>query len=172
MENFILTINIISAILLVAVILLQKSEGGALGLGVSQDSFVSSRSASNFLSKATGIIATIFIITSISVTILSQEKIPKSSVLEKTEEKQKEKLQGMSGKCLGVLDRLLKADSDNVKHNACKLILECNGFTKDTNLNVKFNDKDYQRTDEELINEVADIYKELGLKEKLIKNLN
>jgi len=88
MENFILTINIISAILLVAVILLQKSEGGALGLGVSQDSFVSSRSASNFLSKATGIIATIFIITSISVTILSQEKIPKSSVLEKTEEKQ------------------------------------------------------------------------------------
>ena len=88
MENFILTINIISAILLVVVILLQKSEGGALGLGVSQDSFVSSRSASNFLSKATGIIATIFIITSISVTILSQEKISKSSVLEKTEEKQ------------------------------------------------------------------------------------
>ena len=81
-------INIISAFLLVVVVLLQKSEGGALGLGASQESFVSSRSASNFLSKATGIIATIFIITSISVTILSQQEIPTRSVLEETEEKQ------------------------------------------------------------------------------------
>ena len=88
MENFILLINIISAILLIIVILLQKSEGGALGLGASQESFVSSRSASNFLSKATGIIATIFIITSISVTILSQKEISRTSVLEKIEEKQ------------------------------------------------------------------------------------
>jgi len=88
MENFILLLNIISAFLLVVVVLLQKSEGGALGLGASQESFVSSRSASNFLSKATGIIATIFIITSISVTILSQKEIPSGSVLEKVEEKQ------------------------------------------------------------------------------------
>ena len=88
MENFILLINIIAAILLVIVILLQKSEGGALGLGASQDSFISSRSASNFLSKTTGIIATIFIITSISVTILSQKEISRTSVLEEVEEKQ------------------------------------------------------------------------------------
>ena len=88
MENFILLINIISAILLIIVILLQKSEGGALGLGASQESFISSRSASNFLSKATGIIATIFIITSILMTILSQKEISRTSVLEKIEEKQ------------------------------------------------------------------------------------
>jgi len=88
MENFILLINIISAFLLVVVVLLQKSEGGALGIGTSQDSFVSSRSASNFLSKSTGIIATIFIVTSIFVTILSQKEISRSSVLEKIEEKQ------------------------------------------------------------------------------------
>ena len=87
MENFILLLNIISAILLVIVVLLQKSEGGALGLGVSQESFVSSRSVGNFLSKATGIIATIFIITSISVTILSQKEISTRSVLEEVEEK-------------------------------------------------------------------------------------
>ena len=49
METFILSINIILAILLVIVIvLLQKSEGGALGIGVSQDSFISSRSARKF----------------------------------------------------------------------------------------------------------------------------
>ena len=88
MENIILAINIVSAILLVVVILLQKSEGGALGIGVGQDSFISSRSAGNFLSKTTGIIATIFIITSISITVLSQKKISTTSVLEEVEEKQ------------------------------------------------------------------------------------
>ena len=88
MENFILVLNIVLAVLLVVVILLQRSEGGALGLGASQESFVSSRSAGNFLTKATAIIATLFIITSISLTIISQEEISTSSVLEKVEEKQ------------------------------------------------------------------------------------
>ena len=88
MENFILLINIISAILLVIVVLLQKSEGGALGIGASQESYVASRSVGNFLSKATGIIATIFIISSISVTILSQKEISTKSVLEEVEQKQ------------------------------------------------------------------------------------
>ena len=88
MENFILVLNIILAIVLVIVILLQKSEGGALGIGASQDSFISSRSAGNILTKATAIIATLFIITSISLTIIGQKEIPTSSVLEKVEEKQ------------------------------------------------------------------------------------
>ena len=87
MENIILAINVISAILLVVVILLQKSEGGALGIGVGQDSFVSSRSASSFLTKTTAVIATLFIITSISLTIMSKEKFSSTSVLEKIEEK-------------------------------------------------------------------------------------
>jgi len=87
MENIILVLNVIFAVLLVIVILLQKSEGGALGIGVSQDSFISSRSAANFLTKATAIIATLFIITSISLTIISNEGISSSSVLEKVEEK-------------------------------------------------------------------------------------
>ena len=88
MENFLLLLNIASAIILVIVILLQKSEGGALGIGASQESFISSRSASNFLSKATGVIATVFIITSISLTILSQQEISRTSVIEEIEEKE------------------------------------------------------------------------------------
>ena len=88
MENFILVLNIILAVLLVVIILLQRSEGGALGLGASQESFVSSRSAGNILTKATAIIATLFIITSISLTIIAREEISTSSVLEKIEEKQ------------------------------------------------------------------------------------
>ena len=78
MENIILVLNIILAIVLVAVILLQKSEGGALGIGASQDSFISSRSASSFLTKVTAIIATLFIITSISLTIMSKEEFSSS----------------------------------------------------------------------------------------------
>lgn len=86
MENIILTLNIILAFLLVIIILLQKSEGGALGIGTSQDSFISSRSAGSFLTKATAIIATLFIITSISLTIMSKEEFSSSSVLETIEE--------------------------------------------------------------------------------------
>ena len=90
MENFVLILNIILAILLIVVILLQKSEGGALGLGASQDSFVSSRSAGSFLTKSTAIIATLFIITSISLTIMSKEKFSSSSVLETIEEEKED----------------------------------------------------------------------------------
>ena len=90
MENIILILNIVLAILLVAVVLLQKSEGGALGVGVSQESFISSRSASSFLTKTTAIIATFFIITSISLTIMSKDEFSSSSVLEKIEEEKED----------------------------------------------------------------------------------
>ena len=90
MENIILILNVVSAILLVAVILLQKSEGGALGIGVSQENFISSRSAGSFLTKTTAIIATFFIITSISLTIMSKDEFSSSSVLEKIEEEKED----------------------------------------------------------------------------------
>ena len=48
MENILLIINIILAAILVVLVLFQKSEGGALGIGVSQDNFMLSRSAGNF----------------------------------------------------------------------------------------------------------------------------
>ena len=86
MENFVLILNIIFAILLIGSVLLQKSEGGALGLGASQDNFISSRSAGSFLTKSTAIIATLFIVTSISLTIMSKENLPTKSVLESVEE--------------------------------------------------------------------------------------
>ena len=60
MESILLTINIILAVLLVMVILLQRSEGGALGLGVSQDNFTTSRAAGSFLTKFTSVLAFFF----------------------------------------------------------------------------------------------------------------
>ena len=87
MENTILIINIILAVILVILVLFQKSEGGALGIGVSQDNFMFSRSAGNFLTKATAIVATLFIICSLTLTILSRSEIsPTISVIDKIEE--------------------------------------------------------------------------------------
>ena len=88
MENVLLVVNLVLAILLVLLILVQKSEGGALGIGVSQDNFMLSRSAGNFMSKATAIVATLFIICSLALTIISRgELTPTSSVLDMTDEK-------------------------------------------------------------------------------------
>ena len=88
MENILLILNIVLAIILVLLVLMQKSEGGALGIGVSQESFMFSRSAGNFMTKATAIVATLFIICSLALTIVSRgELTPSGSVLDKVDEK-------------------------------------------------------------------------------------
>ena len=88
MENFLLVVNLIIAVILVLLILVQKSEGGALGIGVSQDNFMFSRSAGNFMTKATAIVATLFIICSLGLTIISRgDLVPTSSVLDTVNEK-------------------------------------------------------------------------------------
>ena len=88
MENILLVINIILAAILVLLVLFQKSEGGALGIGVSQENLMFSKSAGNFMTKATAIVATLFIICSLALTIVSRgELTPSSSVLDAVEEK-------------------------------------------------------------------------------------
>jgi len=87
MENILLVINVILALILVILVLLQKSEGGALGIGISQDNFMFSRSAGDFMTKATAIVATLFIICSLSLTILSRQDLePTTSLIDKIEE--------------------------------------------------------------------------------------
>ena len=87
MENILLVVNVILAVMLVIIVLLQKSEGGALGIGVSQESFMFSRTAGDFMTKATAIIATLFIICSLSLTIISRGDLEtESSVIDKIEQ--------------------------------------------------------------------------------------
>ena len=87
MESLLIGINIVLAIILIIVILLQRSEGGALGLGVSQDNFTSTRTVGSFLTKFTTIIATLFIICSIVIVAISRDELRETqSVLEKQEE--------------------------------------------------------------------------------------
>ena len=69
MHTFILVIHVILAICLVCVILMQRSEGGALGGlgGNSMSSFMTGRSVGNFLTRTTAILATCFMITSLTL---------------------------------------------------------------------------------------------------------
>ena len=87
MENVLLITNVVLAVILVILVLFQKSEGGALGIGVSQDNFMFSRTAGDFFTKATAVVATLFIICSLALTIISREGlIPTTSVIDKIEE--------------------------------------------------------------------------------------
>ena len=87
MESLLITINIILAVILVISVLLQKSEGGALGLGVSQDNFTTARTMGSFLRKFTAIVATLFIVCSITIVAISRDEFRETqSVLEKEEE--------------------------------------------------------------------------------------
>ena len=87
METTVIVLNIILAVVLVILVLLQRSEGGALGLGLSQDNFASTRTVGNFLTKSTAVIAALFIISSISLVILSRGDLEeKQSVIERLEE--------------------------------------------------------------------------------------
>ncbi len=68
MQQVIIAIHLMVVIALVALVLYQKSEGGALGLG--QSGLFSGRGQANALTRATGILGTIFFVTSILLTVL------------------------------------------------------------------------------------------------------
>ena len=89
MENIILIIHIIIAILLIGSVLLQRSEGGALGIGAGNDNLMSSRTAADFLTKFTSLMAVFFIITSISLTIIHKKQKPSGSIMDKIEKIEK-----------------------------------------------------------------------------------
>ena len=68
MENVVLTIHLILALLLIGVVLLQRSEGGGLGMG--GGGAISARGAATALGKITWVLAAAFIVTSITLTML------------------------------------------------------------------------------------------------------
>jgi len=86
MTSFILVIHLIVAITLVALVLLQRSEGGGLGIGGTGD-FMSSRSAGNVLTKVTAIFGAIFFSTSLFLAVLSSVQDSDSIVSDLQESK-------------------------------------------------------------------------------------
>jgi preprotein translocase subunit SecG len=79
MENVVLTIHLILALLLVGVVLLQRSEGGGLGMG-GGGGVMTGRGAASALTRLTWIFAAGFICTSITLTVLAAAGSAGSSV--------------------------------------------------------------------------------------------
>ena len=71
MFTFLLVVHAIIAAALVAVILMQRSEGGGLGMGGSPTGLMSARGAADFLTRATTILATLFVVMSIGLAVLA-----------------------------------------------------------------------------------------------------
>ena len=82
MYMLLLVVHVLIAIALVAVILLQKSEGGALGIGGGgMSGFMTGRSTANLLSRATAILAALFMTMSVLLVVLrNRERAPPSIV--------------------------------------------------------------------------------------------
>ncbi|SDW16329.1 protein translocase subunit secG [Albimonas donghaensis] len=83
MENVLLIVHLILAAFLIGLVLLQRSEGGALGIGGGGGGLTSSRGAATGLAKATWILAAAFIATSLVLTIIAAQKSGDRSVLDR-----------------------------------------------------------------------------------------
>ena len=82
MENVVLVIHLILALCLVGVVLLQRSEGGGLGMGGGGEGVMSGRSAATALAKLTWIFAVGFICTSIGLTVIAARDSAGTSVID------------------------------------------------------------------------------------------
>jgi preprotein translocase subunit SecG len=71
MFTAILIVHLILCILLVGSILLQRSEGGALGIGGGPSGMMSGRSATNFMTRVTQVLGACFFITSLGLSLLA-----------------------------------------------------------------------------------------------------
>jgi preprotein translocase subunit SecG len=69
MFEFLLVVQAIVTLALIGVILMQKSEGGGLGVGGSPAGFLSARGAADFLTRATAVLATLFVALSIALAV-------------------------------------------------------------------------------------------------------
>lgn len=74
MFTFLLVVQAIIAACLVTVILMQRSEGGGLGVGGSPAGFMSARGAADFLTRSTSVLATIFVLLSITLAVIASVK--------------------------------------------------------------------------------------------------
>ncbi len=86
MQTILLVIHLMIAVALVGSVLLQKSEGGALGIGGGggMSGFMTGRSTANLLTRTTAILAGVFFATSILLVILAAHRNEARSILEQT----------------------------------------------------------------------------------------
>jgi preprotein translocase subunit SecG len=85
MATALLVLHLMVASALVGVVLLQRSEGGALGIGGGGGGgFLTGRGTANLLTRTTAALAAAFFATSILLTLVAQHSAPRSSILDTT----------------------------------------------------------------------------------------
>ena len=82
MENVVLIVHLLLALSLVGIVLMQRSEGGGLGIGGPGNAFAS-RASTTPMAKMTWILAVAFICTSITLTIFAAERSADTSVIDR-----------------------------------------------------------------------------------------
>ncbi len=82
MQTVIIVIHLMVVVALVAVVLLQRSEGGALGIG-GGGGFMSARGQANVLTRTTAILAGVFFLTSIALTLITRYGDRPASILDR-----------------------------------------------------------------------------------------
>ncbi len=85
MSNVVLVVHLILALVLIGIVLLQRSEGGGLGIGGGAGNILSGRGALTGLGKLTWLFAVLFLGTSIFLTILSASNQTGDSVIDRLE---------------------------------------------------------------------------------------
>ena len=86
MANVLIVAYLLIVVALIAVILLQRSEGGGLGMGSSATGLISVRGSANLLTRTTAILAALFFASAIGLTILSELDRGTSGILERASE--------------------------------------------------------------------------------------
>lgn len=86
MENVVLIIHLLLALSLIGAVLLQRSEGGGLGMGGGGGGGVSGRSAGTAMGKLTWLLAAAFICTSMALTVIAASNSAGSSVLDRIQD--------------------------------------------------------------------------------------
>jgi preprotein translocase subunit SecG len=84
LSTVLLIIHLFITLAMIGVVLIQRSEGGGLGIGSSQGmgSFMSGRGTANLLTRTTAILATVFFVLSLSLALLSRGSSNRASVLD------------------------------------------------------------------------------------------
>lgn len=72
--DFLIVVQAVIAASLVGVILMQRSEGGGLGMGGSPSGLMSARGAADFMTRTTTILATLFVTLSIALAFVAAQK--------------------------------------------------------------------------------------------------
>lgn len=111
MQTVLIVIHLMVVLALVGVVLLQRSEGGGLGIG-GGSGFMTARGAANALTRTTGILALVFFVTSLALSILARYGEKPTDFLNQMPAQTEQRPTGESG---GIIDKLGGADTTTTK---------------------------------------------------------